>query len=69
MIKRGDRVLTPEGRGTVAYVRLAPPHYSTVEAASIFLDRRRLRPGYGGTMFLITDLRLEAKDGPKANGA
>ena len=48
--KRGDRVLTPGGYGTVMYVRMAAPEFSTPEAYSVRLDKPN--PGaYTGTVY------------------
>ena len=48
--RQGDRVSTPHGPGTVAYVRMAPPSYSEIDAVSVVLDGKRDRPGYTGTI-------------------
>lgn len=54
----GTRVHTPHGNGSVAYIRMAPPSYATVEAVSVVLDGRRDRPGYSGTMYAVDDVRI-----------
>lgn len=46
---------TAFGPGTVAFVRMAPPTYATVEAVSVVLDKHRTRPGYAGTMMSVGD--------------
>jgi hypothetical protein len=54
---KGDRVRVqasdsaPEQLGTVAFVRMAAPDYSSAEAVSVILDAHRERPGYSGSMF------------------
>jgi len=53
---KGDKVSTPLGLGTVAYVRMAPPDYSSAQAVSVVLDARRGKPGYTGTMFKASDV-------------
>lgn len=53
---RGDRVTTPQGPGTVAYQRMAPPDYSAAEAVSVVLDSQRGRAGYAGTIFAAGDV-------------
>lgn len=50
--ERGQRVIVDGTRtGTVAYVRMAPPGYTTVAAVSVVLDSERHRPGYTGSIF------------------
>ena len=49
-LRHGDRVLTPYGRGTVAYVRMAAPDYREPEAVSVILDAKRGQLGYAGTI-------------------
>ena len=53
--RRGDRVHTPYGRGTVFYKRLAPPTYDKAEAYSVLLD---CRPTSSGTIVLPDQLQL-----------
>lgn len=48
--RQGDRVLTPGGRATVAYVRMAAPDYREPEAVSVVLDLHRGQ-GYVGTIY------------------
>lgn len=50
MLTKGDRVLTPYGEGTIAYVRMAPPTFSEVWAVSVVLDNKKDIFGYSGTM-------------------
>ena len=47
---KGTRVLTPWGPGTVLYVRMASPHFTTIEAVSVRLDGKANEPGYSGTI-------------------
>lgn len=54
--ERGDRVDTKFGPGSVVYIRMAPPNFSDVEAVSVYLDARRARPDYVGTMFLPSEI-------------
>jgi hypothetical protein len=50
--QQGDRVQTPLGPGTVAYVRMAPPDYREPDAVSVRLDSRAdAAPWYTGTIF------------------
>lgn len=49
-LRQGDRVQTPHGAGTVAYVRMGPPDFATVHAVSVVLDSRRPDPRYTGTI-------------------
>ena len=55
MFCQGDRVRTPQGDGTVAYARMAPPTFSEVEVYSVKLDAER-RPTYQGTIFKAADV-------------
>lgn len=55
----GDRVWTPLGHGTVAYVRMAPPDYARPMAVSVVLDARRYEPGYSGSTFFAAQVRHE----------
>ncbi len=54
--QQGDPVDTPVGPGRVAYVRMAPPTYSTPEAVSVVLDARRGDPRYTGSIFSASDV-------------
>lgn len=56
-IKRGVAVRTPQGAGVVAYVRMAPPSYATVAAASVILDSKLGTPGYSGTVFPAEEIK------------
>ena len=48
----GDRVHTPQGPGTVVYVRLGVgERYLIPQAISVRLDSQAGRPGYVGTIF------------------
>lgn len=57
MFDKGDRVLTPEGPGTVAYKRMKGPTYAEVECYSVCLDHKKAAceqppfPSYTGTIF------------------
>lgn len=66
----GDRVSTALGKGTVAYVRMAPPTYTEVEAVSVVLDAKRGQPGYTGTILdssqVIPDTEGESSYRPEA---
>ena len=53
---RGQRVVTPDGPGTVAYVRMASPYFSTVAAVSVALDTKRGLPGYTGSVYPSRDI-------------
>lgn len=54
---QGDRVRTPQGAGTVAYARMAPPTFNDVEVYSVKLDREaERRPTYQGTIFAAADV-------------
>ncbi len=60
-MNKGDRVETPLGPGTVAYVRMAPPDYADyamVAAVSVVLDHCRETPGYEGTVFGAANVKL-----------
>ena len=60
---RGDRVLTPLGPGTVAYVRMAPPDYREVEAVSVVLDGIRDRwPNYTGSTFPVDKVSVTPRE-------
>jgi hypothetical protein len=53
MFDKDDRVMTPQGPGTVKYRRMAPPEYSKPASYSVLLDPEN-RPkvlGYSGTIF------------------
>lgn len=57
MFCAGDRVRTPQGAGTVAYARMAPPTFSEVEVYSVKLDyEAERRPTYQGTIFAAADV-------------
>lgn len=56
--KKGQRVSTPSGPGTVAYQRMAPPKYAKPEAVSVVLDKRKGKTSYTGTMFLPADIKV-----------
>ena len=54
----GDLVETPSGVGRVAYRRMAPPTYATVEAYSVVVLRKEGAPGYAGSIFRPHELKL-----------
>lgn len=56
MFDQGDRVITPEGRGTVVYRRMAPPTYAEPAAYSVRLDSRAGDPTYNGTIYAARDV-------------
>ena len=58
---RGDRVLTPYGKGTVAYKRMGPPTYSKAIAYSVVLDNRKNEIGYS-SMVIPADNIFEADE-------
>lgn len=60
-MRQGDRVSTSLGKGTVAYVRMAPPTYSEVDAVSVVLDAKRHRPGYSGTILDSSQVVLDTE--------
>lgn len=56
MFDKGDRVLTPSGRGTIYYKRMRAPDYSKVESYSVKLDKMMTSTNhnfetYNGTIF------------------
>jgi hypothetical protein len=53
---KGSRVASPGGPGTVAYVRMAPPDWTHIEAVSVRLDACVGRLGYSGTIYLACDV-------------
>ena len=46
------------GEGTVLFVRMAPPTYSTLAAASVLLDSKKHDLHYSGTVFQAQDIHL-----------
>lgn len=56
-----ERVITPEGPGTVIYKRMKPPEYSEVAAYSVKLDSRKDHPNYHGTIYAPDQLKPEVK--------
>lgn len=63
---RGTRVITPQGTGVVAYVRMAGPSYITPEAVSVVLDSKRNFPSYCGTVFAAKDVKVVDEEAPPA---
>jgi len=58
------RVKTPRGYGTIVYVRMRPPEYSEVAAASVKLDDKDGQFGYCGTMFSVDEIEVDQLDLP-----
>jgi hypothetical protein len=56
-MEKGTRVITPQGIGSVAFVRMAPPSYTAPGAISVILDSQCNRPGYNGTIMPASDVR------------
>jgi hypothetical protein len=52
-MKQGDRVITPQGEGTVTYIRNGPPTYARPEIVSVILDKYRDHLHYTGTVYPI----------------
>lgn len=68
MFTVGQRVMTPQGAGTVQYQRLRQPDCKDAEAVSVFLDTvpGRRRRFYAGTVFVaeaVTPLEPEKTNG------
>lgn len=55
-MKKGQKVMTPQGVGTVNYVRMAPPDFTVPEAVSVFLEKHDSRINYSGTIFKFDDV-------------
>lgn len=55
-LPRGTHVMTPDGPGTVGYVRLAAPQYYYVEAVSVLLGRKTGTPNYAGSMYGVEQI-------------
>ena len=55
---KGDIVLTPQGFGKVAYIRMRSPNYSEIEAVSVVLDSKMWETGYTGTIFPSSEVAL-----------
>lgn len=49
--------MTPNGPGTVVYVRLLPPSYSTVTSVSVRMDGER-ESSYVGTIWQAAVVKL-----------
>jgi len=49
--------------GSIAYVRMAPPDYNTIQAVSVVLDESRNRIGYMGTIFPIEQIEIIEESG------
>ncbi len=60
-LRRQDRVVTPDGTGTVLYVRMAPPDYREIAAVSVLLDGKAGKPGYSGTIYGADKVRHAAE--------
>ena len=53
-MKAGDRIITPQGIGTVQWTRNAPPTFTDVESVSVRVDALAAgRFGYNGTVWPI----------------
>lgn len=50
-MRAGDRVMTPGGPGTVVYVRMAPPTYTTPSSVSVRMDKEPPSSTYVGTIW------------------
>lgn len=51
LFSKDDLVITPDGVGRVAYVRMAPEEYRHIEAISVILESRSNDPNYSGTLY------------------
>lgn len=51
LVRKGDRVSTPLGLGTVQYVRMSPPDFNTIGAICVRLDEREYARDTDGTIF------------------
>jgi hypothetical protein len=64
---KGDRVITPQGVGTVVYKRMKPPTFGEVDVYSVCLDHKKAEteqppfPSYTGTIFKADMVKLETK--------
>lgn len=56
LLRPGAEVVTPNGKGKVAHVRMAPPDYAQVQAVSVVLHARAHECCYAGTMFQVGDI-------------
>lgn len=62
-LDKGERVTTPLGLGTVAYVRMsALSGFTEAQSVSVVLDARRDDAGYGGTTFAASDVGRAADE-------
>jgi hypothetical protein len=52
----GDTVMTPKGKGVVAYKRMAPPTYAVAECYSVKLEDKKDDPNYTGTVFPASEV-------------
>ncbi len=50
-LEQGQEVMTPEGRGRVAYVVMRAPNYFEAQSVSVILDAKRNYITYSGTKF------------------
>jgi hypothetical protein len=60
-LRPGTLVTTPHGSGSINYVRMAPPNYATVEAASVYLENRHGSPNYSGTIVSAEHITIAQK--------
>lgn len=62
---KGDRVMTPDGPGSVVFRRMGGSFYADVKAYSVCLDHKKAEsekppfPSYTGTMYPASDVKEE----------
>ncbi len=56
-LRKGDRVKTPGGLGTVVYVRLGGMNFDELRAVSVALDQKIHLSGYVGTVYLAENVK------------
>ncbi len=49
--EKGDTVFIDGRKGTVQYVRFAPPDYSQPLVYSVYMEDMNYRPNYGGSVW------------------
>jgi len=59
MFDLGQRVVTPDGSGEVAYRRMTPPNYCEVDVYSVKLDSKKDHPTYSGTIYKSAQVHKE----------
>lgn len=57
VFKKGDRVSVKGKSGSVAFVRMAGPSYSSPQAYSVVMDDKKSRAGYTGSMYAAKDVK------------